>query len=40
MFTSLELRPEPGSSLVVRLKFARAGVVTMMMPVRSYSDAP
>jgi len=40
MFTSLEHLPQPGSSLVVRLKFSRAGVVTMMMPVRSYGDAP
>lgn len=40
MFMSLEHRPQPGDSIAVRLRFARAGEVTLMIPVRSYSDAP
>ena len=40
MFMNLKQLPQAGSSLEVRLKFARAGDVTMTMPVRSYSDAP
>ena len=40
MFVNLRHLPQPGSALMVRLRFARAGTVTMMVPVRSYSDAP
>ena len=40
MFMDLERRPQPGDSIAVRLRFARAGEVTLMIPVRSYSDAP
>jgi copper(I)-binding protein len=40
MFTNLESLPQAGSSIVVRLRFARAGDVTIKVPVRSYGDAP
>ena len=40
MLVNLESLPQAGSSIVVRLRFARAGDVTINVPVRSYSDAP
>jgi copper(I)-binding protein len=40
MLMNLSHLPAPGDSITVSLVFARAGSVTMRLPVRSYGDAP
>lgn len=40
MLMDLSQLPRPGDSIAVTLVFARAGSVTVMLPVRSYGDAP
>jgi hypothetical protein len=40
MLMTLEQLPKQGDSLPVTLTFARAGTVTVMLPVRAYGDAP
>ena len=40
MLMSLDRLPRPGDSVPVTLTFSRAGTVTVMLPVRAYSDAP
>lgn len=40
MLMNLDHLPQPGDSISVTLAFARAGAVTVVLPVRSYADAP
>ena len=40
MLVNLARLPQPGDSIAVTLVFARAGPVAVMLPVRSYGDAP
>ena len=40
MLMNLSQLPTPGDSIAVSLVFARAGSVTVRMPVRPYGDAP
>lgn len=40
MLVELSRKPVPGDTIAVTLTFARAGTVTLPLPVRSYSDAP
>ena len=40
MLITLDRLPKPGDSIPVTLTFARAGVVSIMLPVRAYGDAP
>lgn len=40
MLMNLDRLPKPGDSISVTLTFARAGTATVMLPVRSYGDAP
>ena len=40
MLMDLTRLPRPGDSIAVTLVFARAGSVAVMLPVRSYGDAP
>jgi copper(I)-binding protein len=40
MLMSLDRLPGPGDSISVTLTFSRAGTATIMLPVRSYGDAP
>lgn len=38
MLMSLDRLPKPGDSIAVTLTFARAGSMTLMLPVRPYGD--
>jgi len=38
MLMSLDRLPQPGDSIAVTLTFARAGSITLMLPVRPYGD--
>ena len=40
MLVDLSRKPVPGDTIALTLTFARAGTVTLSLPVRSYSDAP
>jgi hypothetical protein len=40
MLMTLDRLPRPGDSISVTLTFSRAGAVSVMLPVRAYSDAP
>jgi len=40
MLMNLSQLPKPGDSIAVSLVFARAGSVTVSLPVRPYGDAP
>jgi len=40
MLMNLSRLPQPGDSVGLTLVFARAGAMTVTLPVRSYTDAP
>ncbi len=40
MLMTLARRPAPGDSIAIHLRFAHAGEVEVILPVRAYSDAP
>jgi copper(I)-binding protein len=40
MLMTLDHLPKPGDTIAVTLNFARAGAVTVALPVRAYGDAP